>query len=187
MGTDFRLLFDTIKDPRDLAEVLHLAIATNRQVDITGKSIRHDHKKVAGVIGSWKPGFKQNPQMAGVEYADDFFSKVSALKRQGYKIIGTTPNSGPSLFETDLSRGKQAIVFGTEVGGLSKKKMEVLDGIIRVPMQGGTRFYTLRTVVPVIVHEIMRQKGMLGKPKKKFRIRFPIFKFKRKPKIGRHK
>jgi len=68
MVNDFKLLFDTIKDPRDLAEVLHLAIATGREVDITGKSIRHDHKKVAGIIGSWKPGFKDMPMIFFQEY-----------------------------------------------------------------------------------------------------------------------
>jgi len=185
MVTDFRLLFDTIKDPRDMAEALHLAIATGRKVDITGNSIRHDHRKVSGLIDSWKPGFKQDPKMSNVEYTQDYFSRVEALKRQGYKVIGTTPNSGPSLFETDLSKGKQAIVFGTEVGGISKKKMAVLDGIVRVPMVGNTKFYTLRTVVPIIVHEIMRQKGMLGKPKRKMLPRFPRFRLKKKP-TNRH-
>ncbi len=167
MTNDFCLLFDTIKDPRDLAEVLHLSIATNRKVNITGNSIRHDHPKVVGIIDSWKPGFKEKPRLDNVSYAQDYFEKIVKLKEKGYKIIGTTPNSGPSLFETDLSKGKQVIVFGTEVGGLSKEKMSVLDGIIRVPMQNKTRFYTLRTVVPIIVYEIMRQKGFLGRPKGK--------------------
>jgi len=59
--------------------------------------------------------------------------------------------------------------------------MAVLDGVVRVPMQGATRFYTLRTIVPVIVHELMRQKGMLGKPKKRLFPKFPSFRLKKKP------
>ena len=162
-----RILVDTIKDPRDLAELVHLSIATNLQVDITGNSIRHDHPKVAGIIDSWFPGFRKNPQLAHVNYSQDFFSRVEELKKQGYEIVGTSPNYGESIFQTNLSKGKQVVVFGTEVGGLSKVKMKTIDKVVRVPMLNNTRFYTLRAVVPVIVHEILRQKGFFGPAKRK--------------------
>jgi tRNA(Leu) C34 or U34 (ribose-2'-O)-methylase TrmL len=170
---DLRIIVDTIRDPRDLAELVHLAIATNREVDVTGNSIRYDHPKVAGIIGSWKPEFREKPQLDTVKYASDFFAKVNELRSRGYTVVGTSPNFGDSLFETDFSRGKQAIVFGTEVGGLSKQKVAALDKIVKVPMLNGTRFYTLRTVIPIIVHEILRQKGFFGKPKKRL-FRVPV-------------
>lgn len=164
-GADLRILVDTIKDPRDFAELVHLAMATDRTVDVTGNSIHHAHPKVAGVINSWKPGFREHPELARVHYSQDFFERVKALKAQGYQVIGTSPNFGDSLFESNFSKGKQVVVFGTEVGGLSKAKIGVLDKVVRVPMTGETRFYTLRTVIPVVVHEMLRQKGFFGKPR----------------------
>jgi len=163
MDNDFALLFDAIKGPRDLAEVLHLALATGRKVYITGKSIRHDHNKVKGLIDSWKPGFRNNPKINNLEYEEDYFSQIYKLRKKGYTIVGTSPNTGQSLFETDFSKEKQVIVFGTETSGLNKEKMAKVDYTIRVPMQNNTRFYTLATVTPIIVYEIMRQKGLLKK------------------------
>ncbi|MDD4984055.1 MAG: TrmH family RNA methyltransferase [Candidatus ainarchaeum sp.] len=161
--TDLRILVDTIKDPRDLAELVHLSIATNRTLDITGKSIRHDHPKVSGIISSWFPEFKSSSPSININYTDDFFDKVKALKKAGYTIVGTSPNFGQSIFKTDFSKGKYVIVFGTEVGGLSKAKIAALDNIVSVPMLNQTKFYTLHTVIPVVVHEILRQKGFFGR------------------------
>ena len=166
MKKDFVILLDTVKDPRDLAEITHLAIATDQELIITGKSIKHDHPKVVGIIDSWKPRFKEKPKLKNVKYFDNYFSTIEKLKKQGYEIIGTTPNSGKSLYQTNLSKGKQIIVFGTETGGLSKQKKAVLDYLITVPMKNQTRFYTLKTIVPIVVHEILRQKGFFRKPKK---------------------
>jgi len=160
---DLRILADTIKDPRDLAELVHLSIATNRAVYITGKSIRHDHPKVSGIISSWFPDFKFSSPSIDINYTNDFFACVKSLKDAGYSVIGTSPNFGKSIFETDLSKGKHVVVFGTEVGGLSKAKIAALDSVVRVPMLNQTKFYTLHTVIPIIVHEVLRQKGFFDK------------------------
>ncbi|MFH0970888.1 MAG: TrmH family RNA methyltransferase [Candidatus Diapherotrites archaeon] len=163
---DARILVDTIKDPRDMAEIIHLAIATNREVDVTGNSISHTHPKVLRQIDAWKPGFRKNPSVSNVHYEHNFFDRIKYLKSIGYTIIGTSPHFGESLFHTNFAKGNQLIVFGTEVGGLSKEKMAVMEKIVNVPMLNQTRFYTLRTILPIVIHEVLRQKGFFGKPKK---------------------
>ena len=162
---DLRLLVDTIKDPRDMAELVHLVLATNQNVEVTGNSITHSHPKVAGQVNSWKPGFRQSPTMTHVHYSQSYLDKVRQLKAEGYIIVGTSPNHGSSIFETDLSKGRHVLVFGTEVGGLSREKMAVVDKMVKVPMLNETRFYTLRVIIPIIVHEVLRQKGFFGRPR----------------------
>lgn len=156
---NLRILIDSIRDSRDLAEIIHLAIATGRKADITGNSILLEHSKAIGLIDSWKPGFREKPEIANVSYSQNFFERIKELKKQGFEIIGTSPSKGNSIFKTDLSKGKQVIVFGTETGGLGKAKLSAMNRIVRVPMLNKTRFYTLRTIVPIIVHEALRQKG----------------------------
>lgn len=156
---DVRVLVDTIRDPRDMAELIHVAIATGRTVSVTGNSITHDHPKVVGQIESWMPGYRQNTAVANVNYHSDFFEQIKEAKSNGYTVVGTSPNEGESIYQTDLSKGKHILVFGTEVGGLSKKKMVVMDQVIQIPMLHPTRFYLLRTAIPIILHEALRQKG----------------------------
>jgi tRNA(Leu) C34 or U34 (ribose-2'-O)-methylase TrmL len=163
-NNELLLLVDTIKDPRDMAELVHLALATNRCVEITGNSLTHTHPKVSRIISSWKPDYLQNQGASKINYSNDYFQKINHLKKEGYTIIGTSPNKGESLFETNFSKGKHVAVFGTEVGGLSREKIKAVDKMVRVPMLNETRFYTLRTIIPIVVHEILRQKGLFGKP-----------------------
>ena len=74
-------------------------------------------------------------------------------------MIGTSPHSKKSVFDLDLSEGKNIFVFGTESGGLSRDKMSKLDELVSVPATAEVPFLTLPTVVPIITYEYYRQLG----------------------------
>ena len=53
---------------------------------------------------------------------------IENLKKQGYQIIATTPNNSDiNLNEVDIENYKIAILFGTELTGLSNEALSLAD------------------------------------------------------------
>lgn len=162
MQKNIILLFDSLRDPRDMAQMIHLGIAAGVSIELTGSSLPITHPKVIGILDSWIPGFKKKPTLENVSFHPEFGKRIGSLKKQGYTIIGTSSHPGTkSLFKTDLSSGKHAIVFGTETTGLNKDKQNLMDAMLAVPMTSPTSFFTISAVAPVFCFEAMRQKKLI--------------------------
>lgn len=69
---------------------------------------------------------------------------INSLKKQGYRIVGTTPhpNSIP-IQDFDISKGKFALMFGTELDGLTEQSIELSDELVRIPMVGFTESFNI--------------------------------------------
>jgi tRNA (guanosine-2'-O-)-methyltransferase len=62
---------------------------------------------------------------------------IAALRNEGYRIIATTPHHKSCTPETfDVTKGKFALVFGTEKTGVSKEVMAEADEFLQIPMCG---------------------------------------------------
>lgn len=155
------LVFDCIRDPRDLANMIHLAIATNTKIVLTGNSLSPTHYKVINILKSWIKEINEKEIMKIVKIEQDYFKFIKKIKKEKYKTYGTSPNIGQNLFEKDLSKKNHAIIFGTESSGLTKEKMNSLDGILKIPMKNNTKFFTLTAIAPTITYEILRQKKLI--------------------------
>lgn len=66
-----------------------------------------------------------------------------ALRAQGYQIIATTPHENDTLIDTlDITR-PTALVFGTELTGLTPTAIEHADGYVKIPMYGFTESFNI--------------------------------------------
>lgn len=62
---------------------------------------------------------------------------IKALRKEGYRIIATTPHRQSCTPETfDVTKGKFALVFGTEKTGVSDEIMGEADEFLQIPMCG---------------------------------------------------
>ncbi|MDD3160125.1 MAG: TrmH family RNA methyltransferase [Candidatus ainarchaeum sp.] len=155
------LLVDTIKDSRDLAKLIQLSLATNVLVYLTGDSLSYSNFKVLNILNSYSLDFPDEIKFNHIKYENDYFKTIENLKKEGYLVVGTSPSSKKSLFSKNYSSEKVVLVFGTEHGGLSKKKMSVLDDLVLIPMFNQIPFFTLETVMPIATYEILRQKELV--------------------------
>ena len=65
---------------------------------------------------------------------------LNRLKGQGYKIIAAVPNKDANQLEDiDVKDKKTAILFGTELNGLSQKALELSDKKMKIDMYGFTK------------------------------------------------
>lgn len=70
----------------------------------------------------------------------DFNTKtcIHKLKSEGYRIVATAPSlDGHTIFDLPLEQ-KTALMFGTELTGLSDEAMQMADDFMSIPMQGFT-------------------------------------------------
>jgi len=149
------LLFDCLRAPYGAAHIIQVALAVgNCDLYLSGNSIDLKHKKIVSKIKSW--GITSYPS---AEIFYDLNIAVQELHNRGKYMIGTSPHSKKSVFDLDLSEGKNIFVFGTESGGLSRDKMSKLDELVSVPATAEVPFLTLPTVVPIITYEYYRQLG----------------------------
>ena len=83
---------------------------------------------------------------------------IQSLKNKGYRIVATSPhNSQTDLINFDLSKGKTALFFGTEVEGLSDVVLENADEHLHIPMYGFTESFNLSVSTAICLYE-MRMK-----------------------------
>ncbi|NNE54877.1 MAG: RNA methyltransferase [Flavobacteriales bacterium] len=76
------------------------------------------------------------------------------LKSSGYSIVATTPHSnGVSLHELDISK-PVALVFGTELNGLSEKAIQQADQYITIPMYGFTESYNISVSAALCLYDL---------------------------------
>jgi len=84
---------------------------------------------------------------------DNTTNTIIKLKEQGYRIIATTPHSNDvALEDFDLTKGKTALLFGTELTGLSDKAMNLADEFLKIPMYGFTESLNISVSAAIILH-----------------------------------
>lgn len=73
------------------------------------------------------------------EQENNTITTLQSLKKQGYRIVGTSPHIKEMTLENfDLNKGKAALVFGTELTGISDLVSQEADEFLYIPMQGFT-------------------------------------------------
>lgn len=69
------------------------------------------------------------------------------LRKKGYRIIATLPHENDTLIgNLDLTQ-PTALVFGTELTGLTQEAIEMADGYVKIPMYGFTESFNISVSV----------------------------------------
>lgn len=81
---------------------------------------------------------------------------ISNIKSKGYKIVAATPdiNADP-VEEFDLTTNKIALMFGTEMEGLSAEAIRLSDTAVKIPIYGFTRSFNISVAAAVILHQFI--------------------------------
>lgn len=88
------------------------------------------------------------------EKKDNTIKTIQHLRKQGYKIVATTPHKdcfGPNELPLD---NKIALLFGTELTGLSDVALENADEFIKIPQFGFTESYNISVSVALILFSL---------------------------------
>ncbi|AHW58657.1 tRNA (guanosine-2'-O-)-methyltransferase [Draconibacterium orientale] len=80
---------------------------------------------------------------------------IQTLKKQGYRIVATTPhNNDLGLQDFDIAKGKTALVFGSELPGITETIMQEADEFLKIPMYGFTESFNISVSAAIILHHL---------------------------------
>ena len=92
------------------------------------------------------------------EGTDNIWSGIEALRKQGYRIVATSPHKEGITPETfDLEKGKSALLFGTELNGLTERALELADEYIQIPMVGFTESYNISVSAAITLYSLRKR------------------------------
>ena len=76
------------------------------------------------------------------------------LKKQGYRIIATTPHKNDFTINKLPIDNKIALVFGTEIDGISKDVFDLADDFVKIPMYGFTESFNISVSAAICMYEL---------------------------------
>ncbi len=133
------VVLEDIYQPHNASAVLRSADLTGIQdIHIIENKNRYEvNPEVAMGSSKWLNLIKYN------EKADNTLDAYAALRKKGYRIVATTPHKQDQTLEEIPLEGKMALVFGTELKGLSETAIVRADEYLRIPMYGFTESYNI--------------------------------------------
>jgi len=88
---------------------------------------------------------------------------IESLRKAGYAIVATSPHPDADLLETFEPDRPCALLFGTELEGLSSTALENADVRLRIPLYGFTPSLNISVAVAICLHELtgkLRRSGI---------------------------
>lgn len=79
------------------------------------------------------------------------------LKQVGYKIIATSPHEDDVNLNDLPITEKTALVFGTELNGISDRAKELADGFVKIPMAGFSESFNISVSAAVCLYNLTRR------------------------------
>lgn len=88
-----------------------------------------------------------------VEHHENTREALAALKAEGYRIVATTPHRCSATPESfDVTKGKFALVFGTEHAGISDEVIEAADEFLMIPMCGMVESLNVSASAAILIY-----------------------------------
>lgn len=88
------------------------------------------------------------------KYENNTITCIKELKSKGYRIIATSPHAKQSVHEIKFTKDKIALLFGSELDGLSDLAIEHSDEIVNIPMFGFTESYNISVAAALCINSI---------------------------------
>lgn len=82
---------------------------------------------------------------------------IAALKKQGYRIVATTPHTNCYELPTLPLDQKTALVFGSEQTGLSQEALAQADMFVKIPMYGFVESFNVSVSVALCLYDVMNR------------------------------
>ncbi|MEX0720874.1 MAG: RNA methyltransferase [Balneolaceae bacterium] len=79
------------------------------------------------------------------------------LKADGYQVIATTPHENDSDLNDFPIDKKVALVFGSELDGISERAKELADGFIKIPMSGFSESFNISVSAAICLYNFTRR------------------------------
>ncbi|MBS9768055.1 MAG: RNA methyltransferase [Flavobacteriaceae bacterium] len=89
------------------------------------------------------------------EQKNNTLEALQKLKNDGYRIVATSPHASDDSFEQfDITEQKTALVFGTELTGISDIVKQNADDFLKIPMYGFTESFNISVSAALLLQQL---------------------------------
>jgi tRNA (guanosine-2'-O-)-methyltransferase len=89
---------------------------------------------------------------------DNTVAAIEAIRSDGYRIVATSPHARQQTLEQlDLERGRIALLFGTEMDGLSDTALSLCDEYVAIPMVGFVESFNISVSAALVLYSLTRR------------------------------
>ena len=88
------------------------------------------------------------------EQKENTLACFDALRKEGYRIVATTPHTKDVMLVDLPLDQKTALVFGTELTGLSDVAIENADAYVKIPMYGFTESFNISVSAALSLYQL---------------------------------
>ncbi|MFY0609772.1 MAG: RNA methyltransferase [Candidatus Atelocyanobacterium thalassa] len=148
------LILERLQDPGNLGTIIRTAVATNvDSIWLSDDSVNIDNPKVIRAsAGAW---FK-----APLVVTSNLKDIVMNYKHQGVNIVATSPSAKETYWNLNLTQ-PTIILLGNEGSGLSQTLVNMVDKIIKVPLEQSVESLNVAITTALILYEAKRQKSLI--------------------------
>jgi tRNA (guanosine-2'-O-)-methyltransferase len=83
---------------------------------------------------------------------------INCLRKEGYRIIATSlSGKAKPLHKFEISEGRTAIFFGTELTGLTDTILIQADEHLKIPIYGFTDSYNISVSAAIILYDLVNR------------------------------
>ncbi len=154
----FTVVLEDIYQERNAGAILRTADCYGIQ-DVHIIETKYQHKVTHSIaIGAekWMTTHLYQPP-------EDIAVCIDRLKKEGYRIVATTPhNRSQTIHDIPVDR-KAAIVLGAEKNGISDEVMALADEFLTIPIYGFSESFNVSVANALILHELtnrMKKEGV---------------------------
>lgn len=79
---------------------------------------------------------------------------LKKLKAKGFRIVATTPHTNDVTIDQLPVDGKLALVFGTELEGITEEVRNMADEFVKIPMYGFTESFNISVSAALCMYEL---------------------------------
>lgn len=98
------------------------------------------------------------------EESDNTTACIEHLRSEGYRILATTPHTEETLLPEIPLDKPVALIFGTELEGLSQQAIDLADGSVRIPMYGFTESFNISVSAALCLQSLTDRVRQIGAP-----------------------
>ena len=92
------------------------------------------------------------------KYENNTLDTINHLRKNGYRIIATTPHDNDIALENfDIEKGKFALFFGAELHGLSDIVLNNADEFLKINMVGFTESFNISVSAAICMYELTKK------------------------------
>jgi 23S rRNA (guanosine2251-2'-O)-methyltransferase len=148
----FYVVLDAIQDPFNFGAILRSADAFGVDGVFVGTKQQAD---VSSLVVRASSGAVNHVRLAQV---DDLSDGIDRLKRQGVRVIGTSPAARRDISQVDL-RGPTALIVGNEAVGIRPEILELCDERVSIRQRGTVASLNAAVAAGILFYEVSRQRA----------------------------